>query len=428
VTFWAGKGAASLLSCEKKQTALERVSDLKSLRQAWKALKKRKKSKGSDGVTIEAFTADLDTKLRDISKKMRDESYRLHPLRPSVLNKLSASKPRPFQIPAVRDRVVMKALALGIQPSFAQFDLPCSYAYISGVDRGVPAVIRRIQELVALGYVYYFKADIINFFGAVDRNRLWLMSSKKVRHRSLLPLLRQCFDQELDNLQSFQLEDEDLFVGATSGIPQGGVLSPMLANFYLHEFDKAVLGQGFELIRYADDFVVMCKTPEEAQRAHAVCRAILERLGLQLHALGAAKSKTRFGYYSKEGLNFVGVRFEGKVTTPDPKKVPNFKAKVFLILKPHSGVSLAQTLQSLGNLIKGWGNGYKAMRVQKTFAQLDAFVREEVAHYLKASGIKLEGKNRGKQMRFLGVPSLSALLEHTPKPVSKPSDSTAYHS
>jgi RNA-directed DNA polymerase len=165
---------------------------------------------------------------------MRDESYRLHPLRPSVLNKLGASKPRPLQVPAVRDRVVMKALALEIQPSFAQFDLPCSYAYISGVDRGVPAVIRRVQELVTLGYVYYFEADIINFFGAVDRNRLWLMFSKKVRHRSLLPLLRQCFDQELDNLQSFQLEYEDLFVGATSGIPQGGVLTPLTQKVIWH--------------------------------------------------------------------------------------------------------------------------------------------------------------------------------------------------
>jgi RNA-directed DNA polymerase len=174
------------------------------------------------------------------------------------------------------------------------------------VDRGVPAVIRRVHEFIALGYVHYFETDIINFFGAVDRSRPWLMFSKKIRHRSLLPLLRQCFDQELDNLQAFQLEYEDLFVGATSGIPQGRVLSPMLANFCLHEFDRTITGQGFELIRYADDFVIMCKTQEQAQHAHILCRTILERLGLQLHALGAEKNKTRFGYYSKEGLNFVG--------------------------------------------------------------------------------------------------------------------------
>jgi RNA-directed DNA polymerase len=409
----------------KPQTALENISDLKSLRHAWKRLKKRKKSRGSDGVTIEGFGADLDTNLRGISSKLRDGSYRLHPLRPSVLKKLGASKPRPLQVPAVRDRVVMKALALFIQPSFSQLDLPCSFAYISGSDRGVSAVIRRVHELVALGYVHYFEADIISFFGAVDRNRLWKMFSKKIRHRSLVPLLKQCFDQELDNLEAFQLEYEELFVGATSGIPQGGVLSPMLANFYLHEFDRTVTGQGFELIRYADDFVVMCKTPAEAQRAHTLCQTILEGLGLQIHALGAEKSKTRFGYYSKEGLNFVGVRFEGKITTPDPRKIPTFKAKVSLLLKPHAGESLVQTLQSLKNLIKGWGHGYKAMRVQKTFAELDSFVRDEVAKYLKASGIKLEGKNRAKQMRFLGVPSLSAMLEHTPKPVSNGQDSNA---
>lgn len=399
----------------KSQTALQKVSSLQSLRGAWKKLKKRKKSRGGDGVTIEAFALDLDSKLREISKKMLDGSYCFYKLRPSVLHKLGTSKPRPLQIPAIRDRVVMKALALYISPSFAKFDLPCSFAYIPGEDRGVSAVVSRIQSLVENGYVHYFEADIINFFGAVNRQRLWQMFAKKIHHRSLLPLLKQCFDQELDNLHAFQLEHEKLFIGATEGIPQGGVLSPMLANFYLHEFDQTLTEGNFHLVRYADDFVVMCKTPEEAQQAHTLCRTVLNNLGLQIHPLDVPKSKSRFGYFNKHGLNFVGVRFEGKITIPDPKVIPVFKAKVKLLLKPHSGVSLVQTLQSLRHLIKGWGHGYKAMRVQKTFSELDSFIKEEVARYLEASAIRLEGRNRGKQMKFLGVPSLSAMLEHAPK-------------
>ncbi len=122
--------------------------------------------------------------------------------------------------------------------------------------------------------------------------------------------------------------------------------------------------------------------------------------------------------YSKEGLNFVGVRFEGSVTIPDPKVIPRFKEKVSLVLKPHSGESLVKTLQSLKNLITGWGNGYKAMRVQRTYLELDDYIRQEVSHYLQASGIKLVGRDRKKQMRFLGVPSLSAMVEHTTKPPS----------
>ncbi|MGC1463788.1 MAG: reverse transcriptase domain-containing protein, partial [Terracidiphilus sp.] len=335
----------------RSSTALRKVSEVNHLREAWKKLAKRKKSKGCDGVTIEAFSADLDWNLRRISKELRDGEYHMCRLRPSVYFKFGSTKPRPLQIPAVRDRVVMKALALFIQPSFGKFDLPCSFAYIKGQDRGVPAVIRRVQELVARGYVHYFEADIVNFFGTVDRSRLWAKFAKQVRHRSLLPALRQCFEQELDNLEAFQLEYEKLFVGATAGIPQGGVLSPMLANFYLHEFDQTVTKKGFELIRYADDFVVMCKTREEAESAHELCKALLEGLGLRIYALDEPKSKSKFGYFSKDGLNFVGVRFEGSITSPDPKAIPQFKKKVTLVLKPHSGESLAKTLQSLKNLI-----------------------------------------------------------------------------
>jgi RNA-directed DNA polymerase len=402
----------------KSSTALHIVSDLGHLRKAWKKLAKRKKSKGCDGVTIEAFAADLDWNLRKISKDLREGTYQLCRLRPSVHFKPGSPKPRPLQIPAVRDRVVMKALALYIQPSFDKFDLPCSFAYIKGEDRGVPAVIRKVHELVARGFVQYFEADIVNFFGTVDRPRLWTKFAKQVRHRSLLPILRQCFEQELDNLEAFQLDYEKLFAGATAGIPQGGVLSPMLANFYLHDFDRIVTAKGFELIRYADDFVVMCETREQAERAHVLCRTLLDQLGLRIHALGEPKSKSRFGHFSKEGLNFVGVRFEGSVTIPDPKVIPRFKEKVSLVLKPHSGESLVKTLQSLKNLITGWGNGYKAMRVQRTYLELDEYIRQEVSHYLQASGIKLVGRDRRKQMRFLGVPSLSAMVEHTTKPPS----------
>ena len=406
-------------------TALYTVSELDHLRKAWKKLAKRRKSKGCDGITIEAFAADLDSNLRQISKDLRKGSYQLRQLRPSVYFKVGSSKPRPLQIPAVRDRVVMKSLALYIQPSFAKFDLPCSFAYIKGEDRGVPGVTRKVHELVGRGFVHYFEADIVNFFGTVDRSRLWNKFAKQVRHRSLLWILKQCFEQELDNLEVFQLEYEKLFAGATAGIPQGGVLSPMLANFYLYDFDRAVTAKGFELIRYADDFVVMCETREKAERAHALCRTLLEQLGLQIHALEEPNSKSRFGYFRKDGLNFVGVRFEGGFTTPDPKVIPRFKQKVSLVLKPYSGDSLAKTLQSLKNLITGWGNGYKAMRVQKTFLDLDAYIKQEVARYLQASGIKLEGRDRGKQMRFLGVPSLSAMVEHQHKlsPPKKPEPS-----
>ncbi len=229
----------------KSSTALHTVSELDHLRKAWKKLAKRKKSKGCDGVTIEAFAADLDWNLREISKALRMGTYKLCRLRPSVHFKLGSPKPRPLQIPAVRDRVVMKALALYIQPSFDKFDLPCSFAYIKGEDRGVPAVTRKVHELVARGFVHYFEADIVNFFGTVDRSRLWAMFAKQIRHRSLLPILRQCFEQELDNLEAFQLEYASCPVSESINYGKDGKelpwKTPKSVSHFPHSFDGGMV-------------------------------------------------------------------------------------------------------------------------------------------------------------------------------------------
>jgi RNA-directed DNA polymerase len=304
----------------------------------------------------------------------------------------------------------MKAIALHIKPSFAKFDLPCSFAFIAGKDRGVKAAVSEIQRLVAEGYVHYFEADIKNFFGAVDRAKLWKLFAKEVKQRSLLPLLEKCFNLELDDLESYQTEYQDIFLGADTGIPQGGVLSPMLANFYLHEFDRRVTQDGLKLVRYADDFVVMCKSREEAERAHLLCRTILGKLGLEIHALDEPATKSKFGYFSKDGLVFLGIRFEGQITYPQSKVVARFKIKVSEVLKSSSGNSLAKTLQSLASLINGWGMGYRHMRVEKIYRELDYFVTSEVALFLQRSGIRLSGKSRARQMKFLGVPPLSAMV------------------
>ena len=201
---------------------------------------------------------------------------------------------------------------------------------------------------------------------------LWEKFSRRVRQKTLLPLLRQCFDLELGDLSSFETEFQKLFIGAESGIPQGGVLSPMLANFYLYEFDRAMLKRGFRLVRYADDFVVMCESAERARRAHHVSKVQLERLGLKIHELDAPDTKSRFGDFAKEGLNFVGVRFDGKDIYPAQKVVDRFKLKVADVLKPTSGKSLFATLQKLRNLLCGWGNCFRSMKVNETYLSLDS--------------------------------------------------------
>src|SRR5207237_1430485 len=146
----------------------------------------------------QTFKAGLENNLYQISADLRAKNYVFHKLRPQAMEKQGSTGRRPLRIAAIRDRVVMKAIAQFIAPSFQSFNLACSFAYVKG--GGVDAAVRRINELVAQGCKAYFQADIIKFFDSVDKDLLWQRFAKHVRHRSLLPLIRQCFDQEVGDI------------------------------------------------------------------------------------------------------------------------------------------------------------------------------------------------------------------------------------
>jgi RNA-directed DNA polymerase len=398
---------------KNSRSALLTISEPKFLRAAWKEIsKKNRRSKGVDNVTIEAFKKSLDDNLNGLSKSLREGVFKFEKLRAHAI-KRAGKKPRPIQIATVKDRVVMKAISRFLAPTFQAYDLECSYAFIKG--RGVSRAVEQVKQLIADGNKFYFEADIINFFGSVEREQLWKMFSKKIRQKSLLPLVQDCFNLELENLQSYETEFQNLFFGVDSGIPQGGMLSPMLANFYLHYFDRRMLERGFHLIRYADDFVVMCSSREQARSAYEFSRELLKTLHLSIHPLDVPGSKSKIGFYPKDGLTFLGIRFEGAAIFPAQQAVMRFKTKVVDVLKPNTGDSLFKTLQKLTNLINGWGQSYKMMRVAKTYQDLDEFIKSSVEKYLSVSGIRLVGKNKRKQLKILGIPSLTSMVVHLEK-------------
>lgn len=391
----------------KSRSARLQLCDISHLRRAWRALSKRKRdSHGLDGVTIEEFGNHLETHLEHISDQLRNKTYKFSDARGVLLPKPGSDKRRPIKIPAIRDRVVLKAISLLIEPRFRKYNLDCSFGYVRG--RGVQDAIRRVKKLASEGKQSVLEADIHKFFDEVDRELLIRRFTREIKLISLRKLIENGLRMELGNLGSFTDEERKIFPAADSGIPQGGVLSPMLANFYLYPLDKAMQDGCFDLVRYADDFVVMCDTQQKAKQAYDLAKSILEdELRLRLHPLGAPNSKTRILQFNK-GLKFLGVQFAGGKIAPSESIVNKFKERVRTILDARQGKSLLKTLTSLANTIEGWGQCYQEFDVDKIYADLDAHIRSELSTYMQKLRFLRSGAIlSNRQLRTLGVPQLA---------------------
>jgi len=391
-------------------TYLRRISTPANLRAAWKKLKKKKHSRGFDDQSIDEFKRDLDRNLTQIGDDLRSGRFQFTPHLGVLHNKPDGGK-RPIKIPAVRDRVVLKAIQLQIAHKFDKYNLPCSYGYIAGAS--VSDAVKRVRELARDGNEHVLEGDISKFFDTVDRDILIEKFVRKIRVPSLESFVTAALRAEVGNLDDFRPIERDMFPLADSGIPQGGVLSPMLANFYLYPFDKAMTDAGFHLVRYADDFVVMCKSYEQASAAYALAHSVLhDQLHLTLHPLGE-NSKTRITPYSK-GFNFLGLQFQGGRVSPSTKAAKRFREKVSSITDARQGLSLLKTLTALKNTIDGWAHAYYGYDSIEVFRDLDRYVREEFSRYLRFHGLLANGNLISSvQRKFFGVPSLEAIRQRT---------------
>jgi RNA-directed DNA polymerase len=391
----------------------------KLLREAWKALNKsNRNSFGLDEVTIAQFKSNLDREINQISEQLRKREYAFTRYRGITIPKPASQDRRPIQIPTVRDRVVMKALSLLIGPKLKAFDLPCSFAYIEG--QSIHKAIKRIHELAGNGYVYVLEADISNFFGAVDQQRLLKKLHTVVRSRSLTSILNAAIQNEIGNRDKFEPKFRELFAASTSGIPQGGVLSPKLANLYLATFDAAVASQGLNLVRYADDFVVMCSSREEAEKARTFCSEYLKkRLGLELK-----EEKTRVVDY-RGGFDFLGFRVEGGRHAPSQKSINKLMQKITSISDPRTGNSLFPILLRIRNIIMGWYEAYRRSELGDYPNQINRHIADSISDYLAHHNVIGNGKNlSSRHVRILGIPQMPIV----PKALQSERASTQSHS
>lgn len=363
--------------------------------EAWERVRMNRGAAGVDRVTL-AVVEDygVDRMLRELSRDLQQGRYRPAPVRRVEIPKPDGRK-RSLGIPTVRDRVAQQAAKLVLEPIFEADFLSCSYGFRP--KRSATDALERIRVSFPRGTQFVFEADIRDFFGSIDHERLMGLVEQRVSDRRVLKLLRSW-------LRVGVLTSEGGVGRAVAGTPQGGVISPLLANVFLHAFDKAWAARGTgELVRYADDFVVLCTTRSEAEEAHRRAEALLGDLGLVLHPEKTCVVDLREG---REGFDFLGCHLHARMSGrmweqygkvryylhrwPSARAMKNARARVkALTSRSRVGTDLEDTIGALNQFLRGWGGYFRTGNAATKFCQLDRYV----VWRLKRLLIKRRGRN-----------------------------------
>lgn len=321
-----------------------------------------------DGQSIERFEARAQDYLAELSESLKAGQYRPLAIRRVEIPKGDGST-RPLGIPAVKDRIVQMAVKLVIEPVFEVMFHPSSYGFRPG--RSCKDALREVAALIEEGYRYAVDADLKGYFDSIPHGRLMERVRARIGDGRALDLIEGWLKQDImSGMESWT---------PMAGTPQGAVISPLLANIYLHPLDEFMASHGYKMVRYADDFVVLCQSREEAEAALALIRAWVTENGLSLHP-----DKTHIGNSWKKGggFSFLGYRFEGKRRHVRKKSLDKLKDKIRAKTKRTRGDSLERVIASLNPVLRGWFNYFKHA-YHPVFKRLDGLVRRRLRAFLR---------------------------------------------
>lgn len=337
--------------------------DLYHLREAWLTVQRKGAQGGIDGVSIQEFAANADEALRRLSEELGNNCYTPEPY-DRVYVPQPGKAPRPLGLPTVRDKIVQMAVRNAIEPIFNPIFLDCSYAYRPG--KGHRKAIRRTEHYLRQGRVWVTTCDIDRFFDSLDHDLLLSFVQEKVADPRILRLIQLWL--KIGVVHGDQYRDTD------KGVPQGGVISPLLSNIYLHKFDVEIVGKGWKLVRYADDFIILDRNREKTGQAHDQAEEFLRtRLKLRLNP---SKEKT---WHVKSGFVFLGIQFRGYQRTMAPEKVKKAELKIDHICTRGRSRSLHDTVEEINDSIKSWRYYYGDTDVQSQFTHLENVLRQRLA-------------------------------------------------
>ncbi len=357
---------------------IDKVSSQKNLIASWKRVKANKGKAGVDYETIQMFESSLDENLFKLSNALKEKTYTPQAIRRVQIPKPGSTQTRPLGIPTVRDRVVQTALRNVIEPIFEATFADSSFGFRP--KRGCKDALRKVDALLKDGYRYVVDADLESFFDTIPRDRLMSKVKEEIADSQVLKLIEAFLNQKvMEGCKEWIPEH---------GTPQGAVISPVLANIYLNPMDHRMAEKGYEMIRYADDFVILCKSKEEADMALEEVKQWVNEAGLTLHP-----DKTRVANAVAVGFDFLGYHFKRGKRWPSKKSIKKLKDALRSKTRRAHGHSLSRIITDVNKTTKGWFEYFKHSQ-RPVMKSLDQWIRLRLRSILrKRSGRK--GRGRG---------------------------------
>jgi RNA-directed DNA polymerase len=351
---------------------LEEIADPANLARAWTSVRANAGAAGVDGQSIGAFGADDEHQLASLRRRLLSpERYVPPPVRRVEIPKPNG-RTRPLGIPTVADRVVQQAARQVLEPIFEEVFCPSSFGYRPG--KGAGRAVGAVREAIRDGGHFVAEFDIVGFFDNLRHARLLREFAKRVEDPEVIGLVRRW-------LRAGVLTEAGVRP-TLSGTPQGGVISPLLANIYLHRLDVEAERLGLAYVRYADDFVILTRTWTQARAAEAFVRKVLADIGLEV-----AEEKSRVGRV-RDGFEFLGFTFHGRFLRPRPRALLSFKDAVRARTRRQAPISLARMIEELNPTLRGWGYYFAQGDVISLFEDLDKWIRDRLRSKVRGAKAK----------------------------------------
>jgi RNA-directed DNA polymerase len=380
---------------------IDKVYRRQTLEAAWEQVRRNGGAAGVDGQSLRRFEARASVYLDELSEQLQRGGYRPQAVRRVEIPK-AGNKTRPLGIPTVKDRIVQTALKRVIEPIFEKEFLPMSYGFRPG--RGCKDALREVDTLLGQGYTHVVDADLAGYFDSIPHERLLARVRERIRDGRVLDLLQGWMQQDVvKGLERWT---------PTGGTPQGAVISPLLANLYLHPLDVQMQRNGYRMVRYADDFVILCASAAEAQAALKAVQAWVSGEGLALHP-----EKTHVGdcRQAGEGFEFLGYRFECGRREVRKRSLQGLKAKIREKTRRTRGDSIRRIIADLNPMLRGWF-AYFQHANRWLFRYLDRFIRRRLRAVLRKHE-KRPGQGHGHRdhqrwpNRYFATQGLFSLFE-----------------